>query len=251
MMGRISLVAHRGQPHTYPENSLQGFAYVMDAGVSYIETDIQITSDGIPVLSHDANLLELTGKQIIVADHGYTRISEIPAGDPERFGDKFSDYRIASLQQLVGLLQHYPDVTGFIELKAASIDNFGFKAVDLVMQQLQPVLSQVVLISYEYEALQYASQNYQIRLGWVLPDWLAEFWQKAVELDPEFLFINRRYCPTEAGELWHGNWQWVAFTINDPAEIKHFAGLGIELIETDRYTEIIQESDIIEVSNDF
>ncbi|MDJ0834172.1 MAG: glycerophosphodiester phosphodiesterase family protein [Gammaproteobacteria bacterium] len=251
MMGRISMVAHRGQPRTLPENSLQGFAYVLEAGVGYIETDIQITSDGIPVLSHDANLLELTGKQIIIADHEYARISEIPAGDPERFGDQFNDYRIASLQQLVDLLQQYPDVTGFIELKAATLDNFGFKAVDLVMQQLQPILSQVVLISFEYEALQYASQNYQIELGWVLPDWLDEYRQKALDLDPAFLFINRRYCPNEAAELWHGNWQWVAYTINDAAEIEHFAGLGIELIETDRYTEIIQESDIIEVSTDF
>ncbi len=251
MMGRISLVAHRGQPLTFPENSLQGFAYVLEAGVSYIETDIQITSDGVPVLCHDANLLELTGKQIIVADHEFARISEIPAGDPERFGDQFNDYRIASLQQLVDLLQQYPDVTGFIELKAAALDNLGMKAVDLVMQQLEPIPSQVVLISFEYEALHYASQHYDIELGWVLPDWLDEYRQKAIELDPAFLFINRRYCPDEASELWHGNWQWVAYTINDAVQIEHFAGLGIELIETDRYTEIIQESDIIEVSNDF
>ncbi len=251
MMGRISLVAHRGQPQSYPENSLQGFAHVLKAGAAYIETDVQITADGIPVLSHDSNLLELTGKQIIVADHEYARISKIPAGDPERFGDRFQDYRIASLQQLVSLLQDFPDAVAFIELKAAALDNFGFKAVDLVMQQLQPVLAQSVLISFEYEALQYARQNYQLGLGWVVTQWIEENRQKAIQLQPEYLFISTRLCPDEASELWQGSWRWVAYTVNDAQQIEGCAGLGIELIETDRYTDILQESDIIEVSTDF
>ena len=61
MMGRIALVAHRGQPQSYPENSLAGFEHALQAGASYVETDVQITSDGVPVLSHDANLLEISG----------------------------------------------------------------------------------------------------------------------------------------------------------------------------------------------
>jgi len=62
MTGRVSLVAHRGQPLSFPENSLEGFSHVLKTGGQYLETDVHITSDGIPVLSHDANLLKAENK---------------------------------------------------------------------------------------------------------------------------------------------------------------------------------------------
>lgn len=251
MMGRISLVAHRGQPLTFPENSLHGFQHVLDAGAEYLETDVHITAGGLPILSHDANLLKLTGKQIIIADHEYDAIREIPAGFPERFGDKFNDYRIATLEQFVYLLKNYPDVTCFIELKEASLNYFGNKAVDLVMQALEDISQQCVLISFDYDALLYAKQNYDLPFGWVLPDWSEDHKDKAAELDPKFLFVDTDFCPQEESGIWQGDWQWVAYTINSDEEIEHYAGLGIELIETNRFSELKKESAIIDVSNDF
>ncbi len=251
MMGRVSLIAHRGQPLTFPENSLEGFKHVADAGVRYVETDIHITADGIPVLSHDANLLKLTGKQIIISDHSYDEIKDMTAGYPERFGDQFDHCRIATLHQFAQLMQNSPDVTCFIELKKSSLSYFGDKAVDLTIKALQPILGQCVFISFEYEALEYAKQHYDLPQGWVLPEWSEENKARATELDPDYLFVHVDMCPLEATEIWAGNWKWVAYTINKADSIEHFAGLGIELLETDRYSEIIGESDNIEVSNDF
>ena len=250
MMGRVSLVAHRGQPLSFPENSLQGFRHVLDAGASYVETDVHITADGVPVLSHDANLLKLTGKQIIIADHAYDAIRDMSAGYAERFGDQFEDYRIATLAQFAELLQGYPNVTCFIELKASSLNYFGLKAVDLTLKALQPIESQSVLISYEYDALQYARQHAELPLGWVLPEWSEENRRKALALQPDYLFVDSDFCPQDQAEIWHGPWQWVAFTLNSAQEVAHYAGLGIELIETNRYSELKQESRV-DVSNDF
>ena len=58
----IALIGHRGEPESYPENSLAGFEAVLAAGARYIETDVQLTVDGVPVLSHDASLLRITGQ---------------------------------------------------------------------------------------------------------------------------------------------------------------------------------------------
>lgn len=252
MMGRVSLVAHRGQPATFPENSLQGFTHALKSGAKYVETDVQITADAIPILSHDAHLLKVTGKQIIVADHDFNVISELPAGHAELFGDRYQDYRIATLQQFVELMSNWPDAICFIELKEASLNNFGLKAADLVLEQMNKIHSQAVLISYDYDALAYAKKNDKaLRVGWVLPEWSDENRSMAQELEPEFLFIDEKFCPDEKSELWSGEWQWVAYTINDKEQVAHFAGMAIEIIETDRYSDLIQESDIIEVSNDF
>lgn len=251
MTGRVTLVGHRGQPLSYPENSLQGFTHVLEAGVGYVETDVHITADGIPILSHDANLLKLTGKQIIIADHEYDSISQMSAGFPERFGDKFKETRIATLQDFSNLLKNWPNVTCFIELKGSSLNYFGERAVDLTIEAIQEIAHQCVFISFEYDAMLYAKEKFDLPLGWVLPEWSEENQQKARNLSPDYLFVDVDFCPQEKSEIWSGGWKWVAYTANKAEQVEHFAGLGIELIETDRYSELKQESDIVDVSNDF
>lgn len=50
------VIAHRGFKSKYPENSLLAFREAIKAGASAIETDTQLTKDGIVVLSHDGDL---------------------------------------------------------------------------------------------------------------------------------------------------------------------------------------------------
>ena len=251
MTGRVSLVAHRGQPLSFPENSLEGFMHVLKSGAGYVETDVHITSDGIPVLSHDAHLLELTGKQIIIADHSFDQIKQIPAGYPERFGEKFKDSRIASLKEFSGLLKEWPDATCFIELKSASLDNFGMKAVDIMMQSLTEIRSQVVIISFDCEVVMYAKKHFDTPLGWIIPEWTEQNRLKALELKPRFLFVDTDICPQTPPELWQGGWEWVVYTVNKSSEVDFYASLGIELIETNRYSDLKKESKIVDISHDF
>jgi glycerophosphoryl diester phosphodiesterase len=210
-----------------------------------------MTSDGVPVLSHDAHLLKLTGKQIIIADHSYDEIKDMSAGYADRFGDKFSDCRIATLRQFSQLLKDWPDVRCFIELKEPSLNNFGMKAVDLMMDALADILPQVIIISFDADAIRYTQQNYDVETGWVLPEWSQESYSTAVELAPRYLFVDAEFCPQQQSEIWSGVWEWAVYTINTADEVEHFAGLGIELIETNRFSELKQESSIVDVSNDF
>lgn len=253
MSGRVTLVAHRGQPDVYPENSLQGFRHALNAGARFIETDVQITSDAVPVLSHDAHLLRLTGKQIIVADHDFQQIQSVAAGYPERFADQYADYRIAALSELAGLLKPCPDVTAFIELKQAAINNFGMKAVDLIIQALKPVMRQIVLISFNDDALAYAASQHQLTTGWVLPEWSEENRRQAEKLKPRYLFLDQEMIGEDAWQgLWPGPWKWVAYTLNDAQSLQQLVAVtGIELIETDRYSALKQESSMVDTSNDF
>ncbi len=251
MMGRVSLIAHRGQPLSFPENSLEGFAHVAESGAAYVETDIHITADGTPILSHDANLLKLTTKQIMVSEQNYDAIKDMEAGYSERFGDQFSHCRISTLHQFSALMKQWPDVICFIELKSTSLNYFGNKAVDLTLEAVEDIRGQCVLISFEYDALAYAKSKYDIPLGWILPEWSADNQARAMELSPRYLLTRVNICPDQKSEIWAGSWEWIVYTVDKAEDISHYAGLGIELIETDRFSEIKQESDIIDVSNDF
>jgi glycerophosphoryl diester phosphodiesterase len=49
---------HRGARGLRPENTLPSFEAALDAGASSLETDVHLTSDGVPVLTHDPILDE-------------------------------------------------------------------------------------------------------------------------------------------------------------------------------------------------
>lgn len=49
----FDLQGHRGARGLCPENTLPSFEAALDLGVTSIETDVQLTADGVPVLCHD------------------------------------------------------------------------------------------------------------------------------------------------------------------------------------------------------
>ena len=57
------LIAHRGASAEAPENTLAAFRRALALGVDGIELDVQVSSDGVPVVFHDATLARLTGNR--------------------------------------------------------------------------------------------------------------------------------------------------------------------------------------------
>ena len=229
----LMLIGHRGEPDNWPENSLAGFEAVLAAGARYIETDVQLTADGIPVLSHDPSLLRVTGQDVMVTASSYEDIKNIPAGYEERFGKKFHGYRLARLDQFTELLLQWPTARAFIEFKDASLVAHGYpRVIDTVMDIIRPVAGQCIMISFDYEALQYLRSHYQTPIGWVLPEWNDDNRSRAVTLVPEYLFCNRKRLPPESEPLWPGPWQWAIYTLNEAATIKHYLARGAHMAET-------------------
>lgn len=56
MSSLFDLQGHRGARGLRPENTLPSFEVALDAGVTSIETDVHLTANAVPVLSHDARL---------------------------------------------------------------------------------------------------------------------------------------------------------------------------------------------------
>lgn len=66
------VLAHRGfvppDAEGVTENSLAAIAAAHGAGAVYVESDCHLTSDGLPVLFHDADLLRVTGDPRHISD---------------------------------------------------------------------------------------------------------------------------------------------------------------------------------------
>jgi glycerophosphoryl diester phosphodiesterase len=55
----LEVIAHRGAPRQFPENSLPGFRRALELGADGIELDVHLTVDGVAVVHHDAALRAL------------------------------------------------------------------------------------------------------------------------------------------------------------------------------------------------
>ncbi|MCB1723370.1 MAG: hypothetical protein H6959_09740 [Chromatiaceae bacterium] len=227
------LIAHRGEPEHWPENSLAGFRAVLAAGSPYVETDIQFSADGVPVLCHDESLLRATGRDIQIAATPLVEIQAIPAGEPGRFGDRFGDERIPTLNEFGNLLAQWPAVRAFVELKAAGIGAIGVEAaVTATTTALGPHAGQCIVISFDYPVLEHVRNRHPLPIGWVLPEWSDANRTLADRLAPEYLFVDHRRVPSTPQPLWPGPWRWVAYTVNARDEIERLLARGFDLVET-------------------
>lgn len=57
------LIAHRGAPTVFPENTLAGFGRAIGDGADILETDLWVTADGVLVCHHDATLDRVTDRR--------------------------------------------------------------------------------------------------------------------------------------------------------------------------------------------
>jgi len=105
------ILAHRGASGYAPENTWAAFLLACEMGAGGIETDVQVSTDGVLVLIHDTKVDRTTDGSGAVADLTWAELSRLDAGGwlDARFGDerivrlgafldwRFPRHRLASL----------------------------------------------------------------------------------------------------------------------------------------------------------
>ncbi|SHN20586.1 glycerophosphodiester phosphodiesterase [Gracilibacillus kekensis] len=74
------IYAHRGASKHAPENTMPAFELGYKQGADGIETDVQLTKDGIPVLIHDETVNRTTNGTGSVKDFTYEELLTLDAG---------------------------------------------------------------------------------------------------------------------------------------------------------------------------
>ena len=232
------LVAHRGYAARYPENTLAAQRAALTGGIRWVECDVQLSADRVPVVIHDADLLRTAGDPRAVFDLTAEELSRTSVHEPLRLGRAHEPEWLPRLADSIALLDAYPHATLFVEVKHESIERFGLDAVmDAVYAAIAPAGERCVVISFDDAAVAHAIVAGH-RAGWVLPHWNDAARAVAESLAPEFLFTNIKRVPAGV-ELWPGPWRWAAYDARTADEALVIAARGFELVETKAVGELL------------
>ncbi len=231
-------IAHRGYASVFPENTLIALDAARQAGASYVEVDIQLSADLIPVLYHDRDLTRLCQQSGAIHDYDFSQLKKFNVTDTEKFANKYSENKITSLQIFVAYLKKHPTLNAFIELKRSMIETFG---EELVLKKILPLFEgmekQISFISYNQSILKNIHDNTDYASGIVVDDW-AEYNKDAGWLS-EWLFCSAEGLPEDNAELEIKS-KIAVFEVSNIELANKLLAKGICYLETFRIKEMLE-----------
>lgn len=70
-------MAHRGDHRATTENSLEAFQAAIDLGYRYIESDCQLSADGVVVMAHDPDLRRIAGRKESISTLTWSQLERV------------------------------------------------------------------------------------------------------------------------------------------------------------------------------
>ncbi len=121
----IATYAHRGSSGMAPENTAAAFELAIAEGADYVETDVQLSADGEPVLIHDVTLPRTTDAKLAFPDRAPWNVHDFTVAELKKldagawFDADFTGQHILTLDELLDLLG---DRVGLnLELKSPAV----------------------------------------------------------------------------------------------------------------------------------
>ncbi|MGB9730275.1 MAG: glycerophosphodiester phosphodiesterase [Thermoprotei archaeon] len=216
-MKPFAIISHRGGAGLFPENTLLAFKKSIELGVDLIETDVQVTKDGIPIALHDEDLKRIAGINISVRKSLSTEI----------FNIKIRGERIPSIEDVLRLCVDHVGV--LIEIKVPGDENIIGDVIKSVGAQ-----KWVSLISFYEQPLQnFRKILPEIPLGIIYyqpPGKILDAKKIGLELVlPKYILATINTI-NFAHKL---RLKVIAWTVNDEKWIKELHYRGIDGIATD------------------
>lgn len=223
--------AHRGASGYYPENTILSFEKAIELGCSGIETDVQMTKDGVLVLIHDEMVNRTTNGTGFVKDYAYSELSKLDAGS--WFSKEFGGLKIPTIDELIYLVKGKSVIINF-EIKSGIIQYEGIEERIINTIYENNLQDKVILSSFNHYSMVKSKEiSSEIKTGLLYmeglyrPEQYAKF-VGADALHPNFYALNNELIRIIKGEGIGIN----TFTVNDTNYMKYFYQAGVDGIIT-------------------
>ena len=234
MLKLPKVIGHRGAKGYAPENTLESIRTAADMGVEWVELDVKLTRDGVPVIFHDEDLARVTNGSGLMAETDYEDVKDLDAGS--WYGESFLGAKIPTLEEAVDVLLEN-DMGLNLEIKPCPGREEETASVALdVMSQIWDDHDKILISSFKLISLE-AAQNLanDWARGLLLDEEIPEDWPKLAEhLQVSTINLNGNSLKkSECEYLLEAELPLLAYTINDPMRARELQRWGIDSIFSD------------------
>ena len=245
--GYLRMIAHRGNMHAAPENTLSAIRKAIDAGYWAVEFDVQLTSDGVWVLMHDSTidrtsngtgtLRSMTFAQLRTYDYGSKWGSYTWAGQTVT---PYAGEPIPTLEEALKLCR-IGHVVPMIEIKKGGGAEYTDVEIESLVNLIKKwnMVEKCAVLAFDLVHLQKLRvYSTDIVVGYLSSSLTQSVIDNAKNLKNAFLNINKAALldPANADliqQIRNEKIPLAAYTVNNSTEVRKLVDLGVKAITTD------------------
>ncbi|GFZ31986.1 glycerophosphoryl diester phosphodiesterase [Clostridium zeae] len=232
-------IAHRGFSGKYPENTMLAFKKASEAYCNGIETDVQLTKDGVPVLIHDETLDRTSNGSGLVKDYTYSELLKLDFGNGQK---------IPALEDFIAFSKENHLFIN-LELKNSIIPYEGLERITLnLLDKYSYQKDKIILSSFNhYSMVKIKTLDNSYKIGLLYDCWIykpSDYCRLcgADAMHPQFFSVLNKNL---VDDIKSKGFQINTYTVNEVEYMKKLLDLGIDGIITnypDLLNQIMQQS---------
>lgn len=227
------LIGHRGAKESAPENTLASLREAARQGAAWVEVDVMLTRDRVPVLIHDDTLERTTNGAGPVPDLTLAELKALDAGS--WFDTRFAGETVPTLEEALGVIRKL-GLGLNLEIKPYPGQEVptAEAALDL-LTRLWPDGLPLLVSSFEVPCLEVARDRApEIPRGYLLWDPPADWAAIADRIGAATLNVHQDRQTAESVAAYRATGRPVlAYTVNDAARARTLFGWGVAGVFTD------------------
>lgn len=229
------VIGHRGAKAYAPENTLASIETAADLGVEWVELDVKLTKDNVPIIFHDEELDRTTSGTGLIAQTNYEDLRDLDAGS--WFGDSFSSVRIPTLEEAIDILLKH-DLGLNLEIKPCPGREKETAEIALDhLSQMWDDTDKLLISSFQHVSLEAAMD--------LAPDYarglliggadMPENWKELADyLNASTINLGSRLVTRAvADDVMDLELPLLVYTVNDPLEARRLQQLGVDAFFSD------------------
>lgn len=228
------VIGHRGAATYAPENTLVSLREAKRRGAPWVEFDVKLSADGVPILMHDDSLKRTTGLDRPAAATSWAEIARLDAGAWK--AARFAGEPVPSFEAAIACLSE-EGLGANVEIKPCSgrAAETAVATVEMLRRLWPARLPAPLLSSFHDEALAAARDAAPEFPRAILIDELEDDWrQRAAALDVVGVNTNgKKLAAARAAEIKAAGYLLGVYTINDPAAARRLVAMGVDCVITD------------------
>lgn len=235
------IIGHRGAMGYAPENTIESIQTAAEMGVEWVEIDVKLTKDSVPIIFHDDTLERTTNGSGPVAETTYEDLKQLEAGS--WFGDSFAGIKVPTLEEMCEVLI---DLDLGLNLEIKPCPGREKETAEVALDYLSRIWDdheRLIISSFQHVSLETAMDMAgDWARGLLIDDWPENWKDLADYFDVKTMHVNGNNITREQVEdIIDMDYPILAYTINDPIRARELQTWGIDGLFTD-VPDVIQET---------